>query len=353
MTIARRLAQTTLSNQNISAALLVATYTADSDRKIYVQVRADQVAGGADYYCYLAHQLLGSGSFYEMQPRTKSTVATGVTAVEFISIPFHVKNTDVIKAYIIGAGGDIANPDLICDIWEDDELFPTTPGQGGVDVTSGGEVALDFSNIKQATAPTTLADITIPTVTTLTNANPSTQDVRDAMKLAPTALPAPAVGSVDTHLDDILSGIGGIVIPAALTQQQVRDAMKLAPTAGAPAAGSVDDHLDLATLEATLTAMKGAGWTTESLIAIYNLIAIIAPTGMTLYSYPVTDSITTLPIADVAVEVSTDAAHLNVIRRGRTDSFGNVLFLLNAGNYYFWSAKDHYTFPNPDLEPVP
>lgn len=31
---------------------------------------------------------------------------------------------------------------------------------------------------------------------------------------------------------------------APLTQQQARDAMKLAPTAGAPAAGSVDEHLD-------------------------------------------------------------------------------------------------------------
>lgn len=33
-------------------------------------------------------------------------------------------------------------------------------------------------------------------------------------------------------------------VSAGLTQQQVRDAMKLAPTAGAPAGGSVDEHLD-------------------------------------------------------------------------------------------------------------
>jgi hypothetical protein len=40
-------------------------------------------------------------------------------------------------------------------------------------------------------------------------------------------------------VDDVGSGGG-----SGLTQQQVRDAMKLPPTAGTPAAGSVDDHLD-------------------------------------------------------------------------------------------------------------
>lgn len=115
------------------------------------------------------------------------------------------------------------------------------------------------------------------------------QQVRDAMKLAPTA-GEPAAGSIDTHLDTIetdagnaadnvgtaisldsgaatlagmltkiaddnggadfdagtgslneiaLNGVGG-----SLTAQQVRDAMKLAPSAGEPAAGSVDTHLD-------------------------------------------------------------------------------------------------------------
>ncbi len=124
------------------------------------------------------------------------------------------------------------------------------------------------------------------------------QQVRDALKLAPTA-GAAAAGSVDEHLDDILADTAAIqptvatnldaavssraatgdamalttgavdaiwdedVVAAhttgdtagerlataangggGLTQQQVRDAMKLAPTAGAAAAGSVDEHLD-------------------------------------------------------------------------------------------------------------
>lgn len=64
----------------------------------------------------------------------------------------------------------------------------------------------------------------------------SAQEVRDAMKLAPSA-GDPAEGSLDALIGDIEAGSG-------LTAQEVRDAMKLAPTAGDPAAGSVDAHLD-------------------------------------------------------------------------------------------------------------
>jgi len=131
------------------------------------------------------------------------------------------------------------------------------------------------------------------------------QEVRDAMKLAPTG-GAPAGGSVDEHLNDILTDtavmeplistnvdvlissratqadilsdatpFAGANIDATissrsshsaadvdtvltgthgagswqtggatLTPQDIRDAMKLAPTGGAPAVGSVDEHLD-------------------------------------------------------------------------------------------------------------
>lgn len=44
---------------------------------------------------------------------------------------------------------------------------------------------------------------------------------------------------------------------ALTTPQEIRDAMKLAPTGGAPAAGSVDEHLDDAGLETTLANIQG------------------------------------------------------------------------------------------------
>lgn len=183
------------------------------------------------------------------------------------------------------------------------------------------------------------------------------QDVRDAMKLAPTG-GAPAAGSVDEHLDDILADTSAIDarLPAdpadesnqiaehgttqaaiaalndlaiadvqtamtnqgytsgrapnldnldatvssrsshdetdvdtqlsgthgggswedsgSINQQDVRDAMKLAPTAGAPATGSIDDDLDL---------IKGAGFATgtDSLEEIRDAVdAISAVVGL-------------------------------------------------------------------------
>mgnify|MGYP001766269939 CR=1 FL=1 len=60
---------------------------------------------------------------------------------------------------------------------------------------------------------------------------------------------AAALTTVDGIVDDILVDTG-TTLPATLatlstlTAQNVRDAMKLAPTAGSPAAGSVDKHLD-------------------------------------------------------------------------------------------------------------
>jgi len=126
------------------------------------------------------------------------------------------------------------------------------------------------------------------------------QDVRDAMKLAPSA-GAPVAGSVDDSLDVIEADTSTIepiisanldaavstrgtanvgdamaLTPAAvtaidaelsaehgagawtgggsgLTAQETRDAMKLAPSAGAPAAGSIDAELDaIETSSATL-----------------------------------------------------------------------------------------------------
>jgi len=77
------------------------------------------------------------------------------------------------------------------------------------------------------------------------------QEIRDAMKLAPT-VGSPASGSIDQHMDDIESAGG-----SGLSQQQVRDALKLAPSAGSPSAGSVDEELDTAL--ARVGAFAGSG----------------------------------------------------------------------------------------------
>ena len=87
------------------------------------------------------------------------------------------------------------------------------------------------------------------------------------------------------------------------------------------------------------------------------LPAMLAPLGPGVGAhslvYTLTDSVTLLPMADVLVEISTDAAKDNVIRAGRTDSFGVVIFYLSAaGTYYVWRKKDGYSFADPDTEIV-
>jgi hypothetical protein len=131
------------------------------------------------------------------------------------------------------------------------------------------------------------------------------QEVRDAMKLAPT-VGDPAPGSIDKHLDDIptnpytgtpptADAIGtdaaakilatpanklatdasGRVTPdsvGGLTAQQTRDAMKLAPTTGAPATGSVDLHLDA--IQARTDAFSALTVTVTSPVSTAGIIRI-------------------------------------------------------------------------------
>lgn len=114
----RQLETSTLSNQDISSALLVHTYTADADRELFFRLFADQVTGNGDYVAYITIQRLGAGSAYRAIPITTAEAASGVTAICLTTIPIPVKNTDVVKVYLTGLGGDTTIPDIITEVWE-------------------------------------------------------------------------------------------------------------------------------------------------------------------------------------------------------------------------------------------
>lgn len=99
-------------------------------------------------------------------------------------------------------------------------------------------------------------------------------------------------------LDDMIPGAGTFwLLPATgLSAQQTRDAMKLAPTAGAPAAGSVDAHLDALALEATAQ-------------------AVLLDTSTTL------PALLTSTLASFVNTYSTDATTAGSITRRRGDSW--------------------------------
>src|SRR3990167_8024557 len=161
----RQLQTSTLSNQSLVAYLLAATYVADDTRAIMVSVLVDQILGGGDYSCYITRQLAGAGTAFVVGPLTTSAVAAAQTNTAFTSILIPVDNTDVVKVYVKGLAGDTTTPDIITRVYELTYLRPTTAGNK-LDVSATGEAGLDFDNVKAATAPTTLTNITIPTVTT-------------------------------------------------------------------------------------------------------------------------------------------------------------------------------------------
>lgn len=124
----------------------------------------------------------------------------------------------------------------------------------------------------------TLKDLSDEIAAIAVGAGLTAQEVRDAMKLAPTA-GAPAAGSVDEHLDDILEDTG-TTLPASiaalnnLSISQAQAAATAALNAYDPPTKAELDAADDAVL-AVLTAIKGAGWTTETLVALDVLLDAI------------------------------------------------------------------------------
>jgi hypothetical protein len=74
--------------------------------------------------------------------------------------------------------------------------------------------------------------------------------------------------------------------------------------------------------------------------------------GAIEWEYTLTSTAGGDPISDADVWVTTDIAGANVIASGKTDSFGNVTFWLDAGTYYIWRQKAGFNFDNPDVETV-
>jgi len=84
-----------------------------------------------------------------------------------------------------------------------------------------------------------------------------------------------------------------------------------------------------------------------------------AALGAVEFTYTVTRSDNSDPIAGVVVYITTDTDGSNVVWTGVTDSFGILRDegtqqkpFLQAGTYYFWSVKAGFEFSNPDTEVV-
>ncbi len=109
-------------------------------------------------------------------------------------------------------------------------------------------------------------------------------------------------------------------------------------------------------LEATLTAMKGAGYleATDSLEAIRNRGDAAWITGSDTGGSGALSCTWTQkddgdqPMDNVQVWITTDEAGTNVVAGTLiTDASGEVTFMLDAGTYYVWRERGGYNFTNP------
>lgn len=132
-----------------------------------------------------------------------------VTEMEngWYSIPVSTSHTDTLGflAISLSAAGAL-RVNLLFNVSAriaDDFAFPNTTGRG-IDVTTTGEVGLDFDNIKDATGAHTLTNITVPLVTTTTTATtatnltnaPTNGDLTATMKTSVTTAATAATPSV-------------------------------------------------------------------------------------------------------------------------------------------------------------
>jgi hypothetical protein len=146
----------------------------------------------------------------------------------------------------------------------------------------------------------------ISTGTTYDNTTDSAEAIKDATALEATLTAIKGAGWADETLVTIQSAAEAAGGGSGLTAQQTRDAMKLAPTSGTPNAGSIDAHLDATALEATLTEIKGAGWTDETLVTIQTA-AESAGGGGGLTAQQTRDAMKLAPTAGTPAAGSVDA----------------------------------------------
>lgn len=147
------------------------------------------------------------GSFSAM---TNAPAEIGSTGIYTISLTGSEMNADrVALKFVVTDAADIAVNLQTAARQIDDLAYPTTSGRS-IDVTTTGEVGLDFDNVKDASAPHTLANLTVPTVTNLTNAPADSSGVTTLLARL-TATRAGYLDLLNSYLDSAVSAVKTVV----------------------------------------------------------------------------------------------------------------------------------------------
>jgi hypothetical protein len=372
----RELQTSTLSNQNISSDLLAATYTADADRAVVIDVVLDQVAGGWDYIAYVTKQKLGSGSFYK-SPLSYNTAAAGVTAVWFTGIILAVKNTDVIKVYVKGLAGDTTTPDVTVSVCELSYLRPTVAGRT-LDIAATGEAGLDFDNVHDAASAHALANISVPEIwnallTAFTTSGSVGKLLKDDLNAAVGSIPTNPLLTNDARLPatviaakadvptvvEVQSGLAtaaGVGSPLQADDERLPETV-LAAKADVPTVAAIQSGLataegmgsplqsdDSRLPETILAAAADVPSSTDidaQLSGVHGSGRWGAGNGgAASISDVITDDVTELPVADVIVTLYSDVLRANALDQQVTDESGAYTFTnLIAGTYSLRASK--------------
>ena len=171
------------------------------------------------------------------------------------------------------------------------------------------------------------------------SAPPSASDNATAAAAAILATPANklatrATGEASANVT-YWAGVAADAMPAKVadlpTAQQIRDAMKLAPTAGDPAAGSVDAKLD--------DIVEDTGTTLPGLLAVG-----VGPGSSTGYYTDTIDNGTN-PLDGVRVQLYTAPNRVGPAYEAYTNALGVFEMWPDPGVYYRWLDLAGFSFP--------
>ncbi len=394
------LQSSSLSNQNISSALTLATFTNTTRARVMlITAFADQIAGNGNYVVYATRQRSGAGSAYEIGARTTVAVPSGVTAQAFPTIQLSIGATDVVKVWLTGLAGDTTTPDTIVDF---DEIYVGVGADGNVlistDVqdrsttlsintktingvattsittinanlgttqpinftgTAGSALAkVDVTDIATAAVNTSLAQVGVNVVS---QANIDFGALQKAsLNAATPASVAGAVGSVTGNvggnvvgnvngnvLGNVVGSIGSFVA-AALAQFFTLNSTK---TYADAISGSVVKEIvtnvaggtapTVQQIDTQLSGTHGAGqWGGGG--------------GTGFFTVTLTVTIGGQPADGVAIIVANDSAGASIVAQAESDDNGNATVFLDAGSYYVFQQRAGDTFsPNPYSITVP
>jgi hypothetical protein len=384
MALLTQFGTTTTTNTNLTTATLVHTQVNTTRvRYLFINLFADQIKGGGDYTAYIRVRRANAGSYYESIKTTK-TVTAGITSIYFGSIPVTLNATDLLEVWLLGLATDNdTTADIIVDVNEE-WINIDTSGRVDLGAILGSAITGTAANIVAAftkffdkASPTgtinSLPDVVpglaagLPTVAAGALKLAQTVDLTDATGAGLTALPLMIWNVLEANVGIVADSFGAklhlMLVNASGFVSSILMRWKTDDAAGTPVAltsanlvqadtikeaGAVPNNLAAGAAMDLVDALKnkvgasGYDRTKDSLEALGESAG--GDGGLcTITDYPVTDSVTGLPVLGATAELYPTDAYTGIIQKQISDALGLVTFSnLKAKRYYIKVIRAGY-----------